>query len=40
MTERERELLKLIHESGDPERALCTAVDIILSYLTQHESSQ
>lgn len=39
MTEREQELLTLIRDSDDPEKALCTAVDIILSYLTQHESS-
>ena len=40
MTANEIELIKLIRESDNPEQALSTAVDIILLFLTQHESSE
>lgn len=40
MTENERELIKIIRENDDPEKALCTAVETILSYLAQHGSCQ
>lgn len=40
MTENEKELLTIIHESENPEQAMAIAVDIILSFLMQHESSQ
>ena len=38
MTEKEKELVKLIRENDNPEQALMTATVIILNYLTQHES--
>ena len=40
MTENELELIKLIRENDNPEQALATAVETILSFLEQHESSQ
>ena len=40
MTANETELINLIRENDNPEQALVTAVDIILLYLTQHESSE
>ena len=40
MTENERELIKLIRENDNPEQALVTAVNTILCFLTQHESSE
>lgn len=40
MTENERELINLIRENDNPEKALCTAVETILLYLKQHESFQ
>lgn len=39
MTDNERELLNMIRTHPNPEVAIQGAVDIILSYLTQHESS-
>ena len=39
MTENEKELIKIIRENDNSEQALTTAVEIILSFLTQHESS-
>ena len=39
MTKNESELIKLIHENDNPERALMTATLIVLGYLKQHESS-
>ena len=39
MTENEKELIKMIRENDNPKQALTTAVDIILMYLTLHESS-
>ena len=39
ITENEMELLELIRENDNPEVALVTATNIILSFLTQHESS-
>ena len=39
MTENEKELIKIIRENDNPEQALVTAVETILSYLKQHESS-
>ena len=39
MTANEIELIKLIRENDNPNQALTTAVDIILLYLVQHESS-
>ena len=38
MSNREIELIKLIREHDDPEGALVTAANIILDFLTQHES--
>lgn len=40
MTENEKELLTIIRESENPEQAMTIAVDIILAFLMQHESSQ
>ena len=40
MTDKEKELIGLIRESDDPEQAIVTAVEIILSFLKQHESCQ
>ena len=40
MTANEIELINLIRENDNPNQALATAVDIILLYLTQHESSE
>ena len=40
MTANEVELIKLIRENDNPARAIVTAVDIILSFLKQHESSE
>ncbi len=38
MTENERELIKLIRENDNPEKALIKAVDIILLHLVQQKS--
>ena len=38
--ENELELIKLIRENDNPERALMVAATIILGYLKQHESSE
>ena len=38
MTENEKELIKLIRENDNPERALMTAAVIILGFLKQHGS--
>lgn len=40
MTERAKELIKLIRENDNPEQALMTAAVIILGFLKQHESSE
>lgn len=40
MTQNEEELIKLIHENDNPERALMTATLIVLGYLKQHGSSE
>lgn len=40
MTANEKELIKLIRENDNPEQALATAVETILIYLKQHESSE
>ena len=40
MTERTKELIKLIRENDNPEQALMTAAVIILGFLKQHESSE
>ena len=40
MTANETELIKLIRENDNPEQALVTAVETILIYLKQHESSE
>ena len=39
MNENEKELIELIRENDNPKKALTMAVDIILMYLTLHESS-
>jgi hypothetical protein len=39
MTEHEKELIHIIRNSSDPEKALQTAVSIILDFLQQLESS-
>lgn len=38
MTENELRLLKLIRENDNPEQALITAIEILISCLTQPES--
>ena len=38
MTENERKLIQLIRENDNPEKALITAVDIILLSLVQQKS--
>lgn len=38
MTNNELELLNIIRESDNPEQAIMIAIDVILSYLEQHES--
>ncbi len=40
MTENEMELIRIIRENDNPEKALVTAVETILLYLKQRESSQ
>ena len=40
MTENERELIKLIRENDNQGQALVTAVNTILYFLAQHESSE
>jgi hypothetical protein len=40
MTANEKELLKIIREHDNPERALMTATAIILGFLKQHGSSE
>ena len=40
MTEKEKELIQIIRSSEDPEQALITAVEIIVKFLQQGESSQ
>ena len=40
MTDNEMELINIIRENDNPEIALVTAVETILSYLKQHVSSQ
>ena len=40
MTENEKELISIIRENDNPERALMTAAVIILGFLKQHESSE
>ena len=39
MTDNEQELINLIRENDNPERALMAATVIILGFLKQHESS-
>lgn len=39
MTENEKELIRLIRENGNWERALMTATVIVLGFLKQHGSS-
>lgn len=39
MTENETMLINIIREHKNPEKALCTAIDIILSFLNHHEAS-
>ena len=40
MTEKEKELIQIIRNSENPEQALITAVEIIVRFLQQGESSQ
>jgi hypothetical protein len=40
MTDHEKELIQLIRENDNPEKALMTATVIILDFLRQHESSE
>lgn len=40
MTEKERELIQMIRENDNPEKALIKAVDIILLSLVQQKSSE
>lgn len=40
MTDNEIKLLNIIRENKNPEQALVTAIEIILSYLNHHESSE
>lgn len=39
MTDNEKELIKTIRENDNPEQAIVTAVETILSFLKQLESS-
>lgn len=39
VSENEKELIKLIRENDNPDKALMVATTIILDYLKQHESS-
>ena len=39
MTENEKDLIKIIRENDNPEQAIVTAVETILSFLKRHESS-
>ena len=38
MTENERKLIDMIREQSDPASAIVIAVNVIISYLEQHES--
>lgn len=40
MTENEKELIRMVRENDNPERALMTATVIILGFLKQHGSSE
>ena len=40
MTKNEEQLLKLIRENDNPSEAVNIAIDTIISFLLQHESSQ
>ena len=40
MTDNEKELIQIIRENDNPEQAIVTAVETILSFLKQHESSE
>ena len=40
MTSKQKELIELIFEDEEPEQAVQIAIDTILSFLMQHESSQ
>ena len=40
MSEHEKELLNIIRENDNPERALMTATLIVLGFLKQHGSSE
>ena len=40
MSKNELELLDMIREHDDPEKAMMIAVEIITSFLTQHGSSE
>ena len=40
MTENEKELIRIIRENDNPERAIMAAAVIILGFLKQHESSE
>ena len=40
MSKNEMELLELIREHDNPEQALITAVEVVISFLTQHGSSE
>lgn len=40
MTANEIELINLIRDNENPDQALTTAVEVILIYLKQHESSE
>ena len=39
MTENEMELIRIIRENDNPEKAIMAAAVIILGFLKQHESS-
>lgn len=40
MTDNEKELIRIIRENDNPERALMAATVIILGFLKQHGSSE
>ena len=40
MTNNEIELINIIRENDNPEQALLTAIETIILFLEQHESSQ
>lgn len=40
MTENEKELLELIRSSEDPKKALAEAIELLITFLDEHEAPQ